>query len=49
MTLDYGNYGIFLIRGNAGFVSSTVRLRFEGLCLEGLGSGLRGESLGSSA
>ena len=48
MTLDYGNYGIFLIRGNAGFVSS-VRLRFEGLCLEGLGSGLRGESLGSSA
>ena len=24
MTLDYGNYGIFLIMGNAGFISSTV-------------------------
>ena len=24
MTLDYGNYGIFLIIGNAGFISSTV-------------------------
>ena len=24
MTLNYGNYGIFLIMGNAGFVSSTV-------------------------
>ena len=23
-TLDYGNYGIFLIMGNAGFISSTV-------------------------
>ena len=24
MTLDYGNDGIFLIMGNAGFISSTV-------------------------
>ena len=24
MTLYYGNYGIFLIMGNAGFISSTV-------------------------
>ena len=24
MTLDYGNYGIFLIVGTAGFISSTV-------------------------
>ena len=24
MTLDYGNYGIFLVMGNAGFASSTV-------------------------
>ena len=24
MTLDYGNYDIFLIMGNAGFISSTV-------------------------
>ena len=23
-TLNYGNYGIFLITGNAGFISSTV-------------------------
>ena len=23
-TLNYGNYGLFLILGNAGFVSSTV-------------------------
>ena len=37
-TLNYGNYGIFLILGNAGFISSTVsvflreqRLRFERL------------------
>ena len=27
MTLDYGNYGIFLIMGNAGFLSSTVVAR----------------------
>ena len=26
MTLDYGNYGIFLMMGNAGFISSTVSL-----------------------
>ena len=25
-TLNYGNYGIFLIMGNAGFCPSTVRL-----------------------
>ena len=25
-TLNYGNYGIFPIMGNAGFISSTVRL-----------------------
>ena len=24
MTLDYGNYGIFLIMRDAGFISSTV-------------------------
>ena len=23
-TLNYGNYGIFLIMGNAGYISSTV-------------------------
>ena len=23
-TLNYGNYGLFLIMGNAGFISSTV-------------------------
>ena len=26
MTLDYGNFGIFLIMGNAGFISSTARV-----------------------
>ena len=26
-TLNYGNYGIFLILGNAGFISSTVGLK----------------------
>ena len=26
-TLNYGNYGLFLIMGNAGFPSSTVELR----------------------
>ena len=25
-TLNYGNYGLFLIVGNAGFISSTVSL-----------------------
>ena len=29
MALDYGNYGIFLIMGNAGFVSSTIALRLK--------------------
>ena len=24
MTLDYGNYGIFFVMGNAGYISSTV-------------------------
>ena len=28
-TLDYGNYGIFLIMGNAGFCPSTVSGRFK--------------------
>ena len=26
-TLNYGNYGIFLTMGDAGFISSTVSLR----------------------
>ena len=30
-TLNYGNYGIFLIMGNAGFCPSTVILRSGGL------------------
>ena len=29
MTLDDGNYGIFLIMGNAGFISSAVGLGFR--------------------
>ena len=29
-TLNYGNYGIFLIMGNAGFCPSTVVLKYEG-------------------
>ena len=33
-TLNYGNYGIFLIMGNAGFCPSTVGLR---KIIEGLG------------
>ena len=33
-TLNYGNYGIFLIMGNAGFCPSTVGLRVSGLGLE---------------
>ena len=24
MTLDYGNYGIFLVMGDAGYITSTV-------------------------
>ena len=31
-TLNYGNYGIFLIVGNAGFCPSTVRVLY-GLCV----------------
>ena len=31
MTLNYGDYGIFLIMGNAGFVSSTVVIGGKGL------------------
>ena len=27
MTLDSGNYGIYLIMGNAGFISSTVGVK----------------------
>ena len=30
-TLNYGNYGIFIIMGNAGLISSTVGLRVERL------------------
>ena len=30
-TLNYGNYGIFLIMGNAGFCPSTVTYYFVGL------------------
>ena len=26
-TLNYGNYGVFLIMGDAGFISSTVIIR----------------------
>ena len=29
-TLRYGNYGIFLIMGNAGFISSTVSVIYKG-------------------
>ena len=29
-TLNYGNYGIFLIMGNAGFIPSTVVLSLDG-------------------
>ena len=29
-TLNYGNYGIILIMGNAGFISSTVALKQGG-------------------
>ena len=32
-TLNYGNYGIFLIMGNAGFCPSTVGFRFWVHCL----------------
>ena len=30
-TLNHGNYGIFLIMGNAGFISSTVAAEFPNL------------------
>ena len=36
-TLNYGNYGIFFIMGNAGFCPSTVRVIYKGL--GGLGFG----------
>ena len=29
-TLNYGNYGIFLIMGNAGFCPSAVLVHFQG-------------------
>ena len=29
MTLDYGNYGIFLIVGNAGFLTSTLWMQLD--------------------
>ena len=32
-TLNYGNYGIFLIMGNAGFCPSTVAIRSSGLAV----------------
>ena len=35
-TLNYGNYGIFLIMGNAGFCPSTV-VSIEGLGAKGAG------------
>ena len=41
MTLDYGNYGIFLIMGNAGFMSSAVVYK-SGVCIitvYGVGAG----------
>ena len=28
-TLNYGNYGIFLMMGHAGFISSTVGIRTD--------------------
>ena len=31
MTLDYGNYGIFLIMGNAALISLTVGVKAEGV------------------
>ena len=37
--ISYGNYGIFLTTGNAGFLSSTVECRrVSGLGVAGLGS-----------
>ena len=42
-TLNYGNYGIFLIMGDAGFVSSTVGLRSLAFGRVGCGMVLRVE------
>ena len=43
-TLDYGNYGIFLIMGNAGFISSAIGEGFpqdpSRTCVKDGGSGL---------
>ena len=36
-TLNYGNYGIFLIVGHAGFCPSTVGCRVQGFGLNILG------------
>ena len=33
-TLNYGNYGIFLIMGNAGFCPSTVVITPKGACAQ---------------
>ena len=38
-TLNYGNYGIFLIMGNAGFCPSAVWVKVEGLRVGNLGFG----------
>ena len=37
-TLNYGNYGIFLIMGNAGFISSTVGMKMAGRGLDDYGA-----------
>ena len=41
-TLKYGNYGIFLIMGNAGFCPSTVWLIAFGVSAQGLELGVWG-------
>ena len=49
MTLGYGNYGIFLVMGDARFISSTVlRPRGRNVCCSGssLVSGLKGRPVG---
>ena len=43
-TLNYGNYGIFLIMGHAGFCPSTVRIGF----LKGFVTGVQICSLGNA-
>ena len=46
-TLNYGNYGIFLIMGNAGFCPSAVfRFRLEGLAASGFNQCLGLRDLG---